>query len=171
MLLVVALLIVVADQYSKHLVRLHIPLNASRDPIAGLGHVFTFTHVQNTGAAFGLLSDPRWANPLLALVAVLVVAVIVLRYRPLAGSSWLLALAFGLQLGGAAGNLVDRITRSCVTDFINVHFWPVFNVADGALVLGTAVLGYYVLRVSPASLESADAPPDAQAQPESARPS
>lgn len=167
-LVAIGLLVVAIDQYSKHLVRLNIPPNASWDPIPGIGHLITFTHVHNTGAAFGLLSDPRWANPVLALVAVVVIALILLHYRQLAGGSWLLAVALGLQLGGAAGNLVDRLAREQVTDFIDLHFWPVFNVADSALVIGTALLGYYALRREPAPRETPDEAREAQVQAEDA---
>ena len=130
------------DQYTKHLVRRTIPLNTSRDPIPQIGHLLTFSHVRNTGAAFGLF--PQMGS-VFVIVAVAVVGLIILYYRQLASGSWLLSIAFGLQLGGATGNLIDRLSQGYVTDFVDVHVWPVFNLADSSVVVGTALLAYYAL--------------------------
>lgn len=138
----IGLLVVAVDQCAKSLVRRHLALNASWDPIPWLGRIVTFTHVQNTGAAFGLFPT---GTVFLVVVAVVVIVLIVAYHRQFAGGSWVLRVAFGLQLGGASGNLVDRLARGFVTDFIDLHVWPVFNVADSSVVVGTALLAYYAL--------------------------
>lgn len=145
LLLGIAVVIVALDQYTKYLVRRDLPLNTSASLIPWLDGVFTFTHVQNTGAAFGLL--PQFGG-MFILVALIVIVVIVLYMRQLAEGSWLLRIAFGLQLGGATGNLIDRLARGHVTDFIHSRWWPafpVFNIADSAITVGTILLVIYAL--------------------------
>jgi signal peptidase II len=141
-LIAIAATIIVIDQLTKAWVRANLPLHVSWNPIAWLDPIVTLTHVQNTGAAFGLLPSLGGA---FAVVAVAVVAMILLFHRRLAHGSLLLQLTFGLQLGGAIGNLIDRIARGYVTDFVDLRWWPVFNVADSALVVGTILLGIYAL--------------------------
>ena len=141
LLLAIGAAVVALDQYTKHLVRQAIPQNTSREPIPALGRFLTFTHVSNTGAAFGLFRD--WSLVFIG-VAVVVIVLILVYHRQLSGASWLLRVAFGLQLGGATGNLIDRLTQSGhVTDFIDVRIWPVFNVADSSVVVGTVLLGIF----------------------------
>lgn len=148
---VIGLLVIAIDQFTKSLVRRHLPVNGSWNPIPWLGRIVTFTHVRNTGAAFGLFPS---GTILFAVVAVVVIVMIAAYHRQLAGGSWVLRVAFGLQLGGATGNLVDRIARGYVTDFIDCHVWPVFNVADSSIVVGTALLAYYALFLEPRREES-----------------
>jgi len=73
---------------------------------------------------------------------VVVALAIVLYYRYLPTGSWLVCLSLGLQLGGAIGNLLDRIRFGHVVDFVDIGFWPIFNVADLAIVTGVAILAY-----------------------------
>ncbi|MBC7316196.1 MAG: signal peptidase II [Chloroflexi bacterium] len=153
-LFLIAAGVIALDQYTKALVRAHLPLNVSWNPIAWLDPIVTFTHVQNTGAAFGLL--PQFGG-MFILIALVVVLLIILFYKQLAQGSFLLQVAFGLQLGGALGNLCDRLARGYVTDFIDFRWWPVFNVADSAIVVGTILLVYYVLFIEGAK-ERANAP-------------
>jgi signal peptidase II len=134
--------IILLDQYTKHWVRQSIPLGVSWNPIAWLDPIVTFTHVRNTGAAFGLLPQ---LSGIFIVVALVVIVGIIVYYRQLAQASLLLRIALGLQLGGAAGNLIDRLVFGYVTDFIDFRVWPVFNVADSAIVIGTALLAYYAL--------------------------
>ncbi len=155
-LFLIAAAVIALDQYTKALVRAHLPLNVSWNPIAWLDPIVTLTHVQNTGAAFGLL--PQFGG-MFILIAIVVVLLIILFYRQLAQGSFLLQMAFGLQLGGALGNLCDRLARGYVTDFIDFRWWPVFNVADSAIVVGTILLVYYVLFVEGAK-ERAGVPQD-----------
>lgn len=100
------------------------------------------THVNNTGAAFGLFQD---RSIVFVVIAVVAVGLIFYYYRRLSADAWLIRLGLGLQLGGAIGNLIDRVLLGHVTDFIDFRVWPVFNIADSAIVGGVFVLGYYLL--------------------------
>lgn len=139
----VALLILVADQISKHLVLSNLKPGQSWNPIAPLTPWASITHVTNTGVAFGLFQD---RGSLFAVIDLIVVAVIIFYYRHLPAGQWWLKLSLGLQLGGALGNLLDRLRLGYVIDFIDFKIWPVFNVADSAIVTGVAILAYYLLR-------------------------
>jgi len=155
----VSLLIVALDQYTKNLVRSHLPLNHSWNPVSWLAPIVTLTHTRNTGAAFGLLPN---MSIFFVVVALVVVAAIIIYYRQIAVGSWMLRSAFGLQLGGAVGNLIDRVRQGYVTDFIDFRVWPIFNVADSALVVGTILLAIYALFLDPGrkgETEFVDKPP------------
>lgn len=132
-----ALLTFAADQLSKAWVRENLALYESWAPIPALARYFTFTHVTNTGIAFGLFRE--WGSILVA-VAVVVIAFLLLYTYQLATARWPIQIAMGLQLGGAFGNLIDRIRFGFVTDFLDFKFWPVFNLADSAIVVGMLLL-------------------------------
>ena len=154
----IGLVVIALDQYTKHLVRQYRPLHTSWNPIAWLEPIVTLTHTRNTGVAFGLFPDKGF---LFIIVALVVIVAIVVYYRQLASASWVLRVAIGLQLGGATGNLIDRLARGYVTDFIDVRVWPIFNIADSSVVVGAIVLAYYALFMDrpPSSEESrADEP-------------
>nr|WP_241665740.1 signal peptidase II [Prescottella subtropica] len=112
-----------------------------RNPIEVIGDTVTLTLIRNPGAAFSMATGMTW---LLTFVAVGVVIGVVRIGRTLSSRWW--ALGLGLVLGGALGNLVDRIFRSPgplqghVVDFVSVGWWPVFNVADSAIVCGAILL-------------------------------
>ena len=107
---------------------------------------FHITHVRNTGAAFGLLAGP--AHPLrtalFGVVSGIAIGVIFLIYRKIGDNDTLHALAFSLLLGGAAGNLVDRVWIGQVIDFLDFHWydhhWPAFNFADSAICGGIGLI-------------------------------
>ena len=140
----VALLVLVADQISKYLVLSNLAPGQSWNPITSLTPWVSITHVTNTGAAFGLFQDQ---GPLFAVIAVIVVAAIIFYYRQLPAGQWWIRVSLGLQLGGALGNLLDRLRLDYrVIDFIDFKIWPVFNLADSAIVIGVAILAYYLLR-------------------------
>ncbi|MDH7487150.1 MAG: signal peptidase II [Anaerolineae bacterium] len=142
LLLPVAALVLILDQLSKSWVLRNIPLYETWVPIPALARVFVFRHVTNTGAAFGLF--PNGGAILLAIAVVVIVAIVVYtRYLPT--ERWLVLLSLGLQLGGALGNLIDRLRFGHVVDFIDFHFWPTFNVADMSLVTGVALLALLML--------------------------
>jgi lipoprotein signal peptidase len=89
----------------------------------------------------------------------------------LAPDSWLLRVTFGLQLGGAAGNLIDRLRFGYVTDFIDVRWWPIFNVADSSVVIGAILLAYYAFVIDrPPDTVHTDQPSDAPRAERDARP-
>ncbi len=106
------------------------------------------TLTRNTGGVFGLFPDQTMALVLASFVAI---GILFFIYRSHALSSPLLRLSLGLQLGGALGNLVDRIRLGAVTDFIDVGAWPIFNVADASIVVGIILLVFLLL--SPSSRE------------------
>ena len=137
-LLTVALLVFAADQISKYLVRSHLVLGQSWPPDAPI----RLTFQTNTGAAFGLLQDQ---GLFLMLVALVVIGVILFYHRFLGQDTWLIRASLGLQLGGALGNMVDRVRDGFVTDFIDLQVWPIFNLADSSICVGVAILAYYLL--------------------------
>jgi signal peptidase II len=143
LLIGMALLVFAADQVSKVLVLRYLPMGRSWNPIPFLKRWVSITHVVNSGAAFGLFPDQ---GTLFVVIAVVVVVAIVAYYRYLPTDRWLVRVSLGLQLGGALGNLLDRLHYGYVVDFIDFKIWPVFNVADSAIVVGVAILAYYLLR-------------------------
>jgi signal peptidase II len=150
-----AVLVVVLDQVTKRLAEDR--LRGQRS-VPLLDDILRLTYVENRGAAFGLLQDQ---TTFFVFVGVLVIGVIAASYRYLPRSGFLLHLALGLQLGGAIGNLIDRIRQGYVVDFVDFGFrsnwWPVFNVADSAIVVGVALLALNALSPSQASDESSRA--------------
>ncbi|MCJ7739142.1 MAG: signal peptidase II [Anaerolineae bacterium] len=138
----VAGLILAADQLSKHWVLAGLVEGASWEIAPWLTPVVQFTHVTNTGAAFGLF--PGLSIVFLAVNIVVSVAIVVYGQQIPSGLR-LPRVALGMQLGGALGNLVDRLTLGSVVDFIDVQFWPfrtfpIFNVADSSIVVGVTML-------------------------------
>lgn len=156
-----ALLIVVLDQWSKTWVRANLALNESWMPIAWLDPFVTLTHIHNTGVAFGMLQN---RGILFVIVNLFVVAAIILYYWRIESDAWLLRTALALEMGGAIGNLIDRIARGYVTDFVNVRFFAVFNVADSCITVGAILLAIYALFIERAQPEAA-APPLSVDQP------
>lgn len=133
----VAALTIITDQISKWIVVQSLDYGETWVPIPALKRIFDITYTRNTGAAFGMAQE--FGNIFL-LIAVVVVGAIVYYYRKLPTGSWLVRLTLGLQMGGALGNALDRITRGYVVDFFHVHGYPIFNVADSSIVVGVVVL-------------------------------
>jgi signal peptidase II len=130
----------VLDRITKSLVAAQITYGTE---VPLLGHLVGITNVRNSGAAFGF-APAGAALFLIASVAVSVGLVVYVARNP--GTPWNDAI-LGLILGGTLGNGFDRIVYGTVTDFMNVHFWPVFNVADAAISIGVALLiATYLLR-------------------------
>ena len=142
LLAAVGLLAILADQITKAYVVAHLALHDSWMPIDAIEPVFRFTHVHNRGAAFGLFPQ---GGMFFLFVAVIVSGVIIYYYRQIPGQAWLVRLALGLQLGGALGNVIDRVRLGYVVDFFHVEYWPVFNVADSCIVVGVALLALAML--------------------------
>lgn len=140
-----AAVVFASDQITKRWVEEAFPLHTMHPVVRGL---FNLTHVRNTGSAFSLFSDASgpWKTFLLIGVSsLLLIGVIwwlwMSRTQP---HRWGLGLGLSLLLGGAAGNLVDRIRFGYVVDFLDVHIrhyhWPTFNVADSAITVGAVFL-------------------------------
>jgi signal peptidase II len=141
---VIALIVLAADQASKAWVIENIPLNTTFDVIPSLSQIFVLTHITNSGAAFGILPQ---GSLIFTLIALGVSLFIVLYHRSLPPGQWLVRLSLGLQLGGAVGNLIDRMRfGGAVIDLLYVRYLPVFNIADSAIVAGVALLMLHLLR-------------------------
>jgi signal peptidase II len=140
----IALGIAAVDQAAKAWIVKALPLGESGS-VAWIPGVFHLTHTQNPGMAFSLLENQRWP---LVVAALVVLAVIVRAERKAAGTLGVLhGLALSLPLGGAIGNLIDRVRQGYVTDFLDfrlIHF-PVFNVADSAITIGIVLLAWRTL--------------------------
>ncbi len=153
----IAILVLVADQASKAWVVEKIPLNTTVEISPLLDRWFVLTHITNSGAAFGLFPQ---LGLVFTFVAVGVSIVIVAYQRSIPAGQWLVRLSLGLQLGGAIGNLIDRLRFGYVIDMLYLRFWPVFNIADSAIVCGVALLMWHLMWNSPKKTEPIIVPPN-----------
>ena len=153
-LLQLAAIVFLLDQFTKFLVQTYLPFGYSW-PWQGF---FRFTHTHNTGSIFGILQG--WNFPLI-FISFVGIFVLIMVYRSQPRPTNLLRFSLALQLGGAFGNLLDRLRLGAVTDFIDVGPWPVFNLADASIVTGLFLLGWFLLR--PANRAAADPKPAATA--------
>jgi len=122
------------DQVSKYLVQTNM-LRGESIPI--IYSVFHLTYIQNPGAAFGILANQR---VFFVAVTLLVLVGILVSYRYIPPSNEPMRIALGLITGGALGNFIDRLRLGRVVDFLDFRVWPVFNLADTAIVLGAGML-------------------------------
>lgn len=137
-----AALVLAADQASKAWVVANLIPNVSTDVFPWLRPIASFTYVTNRGVAFGLL--PQLGDVFTVFGVLIIAAILVLQRSLQDESDWVYA-ALGLQIGGAIGNVLDRLFRGQVVDFIDLNFWPmqswpISNVADVCIVLGVIVL-------------------------------
>jgi signal peptidase II len=140
---VTALSITVFDQVVKKVVTIAMDLGQSVD---FLGSVVRFTRMANTGAAFGMMKGRSiWFIIISAAASVAIITF----HREIAKMRRMEVLAFGLILGGAVGNLIDRVRVGAVVDFIDIGVgalrWPAFNVADSAITIGVVILAFHLL--------------------------
>ena len=122
-----------ADQITKRIARDSLRVGESWPPDG----FFRFTHGTNSGTAFGLFPDQTL---LLTIASVIAIGFIIYFHRAHGGRDWISKLTIGLLLGGAFGNLIDRVVAGEVTDFIDVGPWPIFNLADSSIVVGIVLL-------------------------------
>ena len=142
-----ALAVILLDFITKHAVKASMTLGESFEVIPGL---FNITYVLNKGAAWGMLADKRWIFLSFSVIAIVIVAVILFRIK---NDSRFLRVSLSLILGGGIGNMIDRtfygekLFEGAVIDFIEAAFidFPVFNVADSAVVIGAIMLFVYIL--------------------------
>jgi len=138
--LITAVLITIADQWTKEVVRASFHLGESRPVVDG---IFNLTYVRNTGAAWGILGGQNTSLTILSLV--MLVLMVIFR-RSFLGDTWEHRLALGCLVGGIVGNLMDRIRLGWVTDFFDFYagqwHWPAFNIADAAICTG---VGIYII--------------------------
>jgi signal peptidase II len=136
----IAGLILIVDQWTKAIVRKNLSFTDSWTPAPWLEPYFRIVHWKNTGAAFGIFQELSLVFTVLAIV----VSVVIIYYFPrISLQEWPLRLAMSFQLGGALGNLIDRLAHGYVIDFIALlPSWnmPVFNVADASITAGVIIL-------------------------------
>jgi signal peptidase II len=142
-LITTAVVVFSLDHLTKWLVVEHIPFRGQ----IGANAPISIDHAENSGAAFGLFPQFHW----LYLVVAGIVGIYILVAGHRFGTSWWRTALLGLILGGAISNGVDRLVQGYVVDFIDVHWWPVFNVADSCIVVGVilALLTFRVRRSTP----------------------
>jgi signal peptidase II len=134
----IAGLVVALDQWTKYLVRTQLQVGETWMPIQWLAPYVRVVHWNNTGAAFGMIPS---GSIFFTIVAILVSIAIIIYYPRIPAGQVAVRFALALQLGGALGNLTDRlISNFTVTDFISVGTFPVFNVADSSVSIGCAIL-------------------------------
>ncbi len=137
--LAIVFFLILADQAIKFLVVSLMELGESIPVFAGIFHI---TYIENPGAAFGLFANQR----LVFIVAgILVIAAACLMYRRLMSEKAIIRWGVALLLGGAVGNLIDRLRIGGVIDFLDFRIWPVFNIADIGICVGVALLMYALI--------------------------
>lgn len=165
-LLLIALLVIVLDRVSKSVVAKKIEMGSA---VVVIPHVFRITHVLNTGAAFSMFAEStspmavRIGLIVFSIIAALVVLGMLWKY----GRTWsMAAVGFALVLGGAVGNLYDRVVLHYVVDFLEVHIlsyhFPDFNAADSAITVGAVLLLAEMIWPRSSALSDTDANPTSQ---------
>lgn len=135
----VVLCIIILDQVSKYMVHSKFFVNES---IPMIKNIFHLTYVQNVGAAFGILENQKI---FFVAITILVISGIVVFIRKQKDIHTMVLISFSLIVGGAIGNLIDRMRFGYVIDFFDFRIWPVFNVADVSIVVGAILLSYYLI--------------------------
>ena len=152
--------IVALDQWTKWLVRENIPFRTQWLPesLEWLMPYARLVHWYNTGAAFGMFQG---GSLIFTILAFIVIGVIIFYYPQVESEGWMFQLALAMQMSGALGNLIDRLLLDGkVTDFISVGTFPVFNVADASITVGTGILLLGVYLSERAARSQAEAEPD-----------
>ena len=145
---ILAVIVVALDHWTKRLAETRIALYAHIQVIPGF---FRLTHTENTGAAFSLFADhpARWKTDLLIAFSVVAMAIVVTLLWKQTRALTISGIALSLILGGAAGNLWDRLATGHVVDFLLLYVkqyqWPVFNLADSSIVVGASLLVLEIL--------------------------
>lgn len=139
MYFIISLVILAIDLFTKYIIQKNMVPYQS---IPVIDNIFHITYVQNTGAAFSIL---KGKTLFFTVVSMIVIAIIVLSLIKLPTKYRALGIALAMILGGALGNLIDRLRFGYVVDFLDFRVWPVFNVADCAIVLGVIILGYLII--------------------------
>ncbi len=139
-MLITTVLVIFLDQLTKAIVRKTVAIRGTIEVIKGY---FEISYAENTGAAFGIF---RGQNGIFIIIGLVAIGFIFAYYRQFKANTWM-KVSLGLLLGGALGNLIDRIAFQYVTDFIRVRWWflrprwwPAFNIADASVCVGAAML-------------------------------
>jgi len=134
-------LVIVIDRLTKVLVLKYLLTKAS----VSVFPFFSLTYVENTGSAFGIFQNANWV---LLFVSFLVLFLMVKWYKDIFKLGTLARYGYFLVFAGAIGNIYDRIVLRYVVDFLDFHFWPVFNIADSAICVGACLIGIGILKDS-----------------------
>ncbi|WP_408954380.1 signal peptidase II [Natroniella sp. ANB-PHB2] len=137
--LISLLMVVILDQGTKYLIIENLRLHQS---IPIIEDIFHLTYIRNQGAAFGILQGRL---TFLIVVTMLAIILLALFYNELPIDNRFSRIILGLGIGGALGNLIDRVRLGYVVDFFDFRVWPVFNVADIAIVVTVAIFSYWLL--------------------------
>lgn len=157
LLIIVAIVIISLDQYTKNIIRENFELWTDVwAPWDWMLPYARIVHVPNTGVAFGMFQG---SGNIFSIVNLIVVLIIIFYYPRVPESDWSLRLAMSLQLSGAIGNVIDRFTVGHVTDFISIGTFPVFNIADASITCGVIVLiiGVWITEIDEKKKRTAEA--------------
>lgn len=142
-LFIIAGIIFAADQLVKMVVVNNLAPGQSWAPIPGFERILKFTFITNTGAAFGLF--PSSGN--FFIIVAIIVSLAIIYYYP-SVNNWTVRISLGLQLGGAISNVWDRIFNGGeVVDYVDIGFWPIFNIADISIVTGVTILAFWLWQI------------------------
>ncbi len=141
-----ALITLAVDQLSKALIRIYIPVGEKSLSLGGFGEI---RQVRNPGTAFGIIQGRSW--PLFVVSIVVFVLLLAVLWKWGRREAIMFQIGLGLIIGGALGNIIDRVSLGAVVDFIDLGFWPmkswpVFNLADLAIVIGVVITMIMVIR-------------------------
>ena len=145
--LFLSLAIILLDQWTKYLAVSHLTLNQALPIISGY---FNFTLMHNPGASFSFLAEMSgWQRWFLSIISIIIIFALIKWLVSLSGNRYYLNIAISLIIGGAFGNLIDRLRLSYVIDFIQVYYksyyYPAFNIADSSVVIGIFMILFYSL--------------------------
>ena len=140
MWIIIILAIVISDQITKQLVLSNLKELGS---IPIIQNVFHLTYVENRGAAFGILQNQKYFFVIMKFIVITAIIYVLIKHKDLRKS---VVICLSLIVGGAIGNLIDRLRFGFVVDFFDFIIWPVFNIADMAIVLAQILLIYIVLK-------------------------
>ncbi|KXG75972.1 signal peptidase II [Thermotalea metallivorans] len=136
---ILAVLVVILDQISKYMVQSRLAVNESLPVIQNIFHI---TYVHNFGAAFGILKNQKYFFIVITLAVIIGIFLFLHTQSKVHG---MVKYSLMMITGGAIGNLIDRIWLGYVRDFFDFRIWPVFNIADMAIVCGAVLLSYYLI--------------------------
>ncbi|MGM0471257.1 MAG: signal peptidase II [Bacillota bacterium] len=138
-MLIFILIILLLDQVTKLIIVNNFTLHQS---VPIIKDIFHLTYVRNFGAAFGLFVDQRW---FFIIITTIIVGILLYFYKEAEQEGLILQSALVLGLSGSLGNLIDRIRLGYVIDFLDFRIWPVFNLADIAIVVGVSLFFYWAI--------------------------
>jgi signal peptidase II len=141
-LFLIAFAIVLLDQLAKVWVKQNLALNEVFQPEIALSQLLRIVHTKNTGAVLGIFQN---FSVVFTIIPVVFIALILIFFPRIPQRDWMIRLAMGLYLGGAIGNLIDRLTVGYVIDFISIGRLPIFNIADLSITLGMMLFIFGVL--------------------------